>query len=372
MKLHEYQSKEIFRKYGIPTPEGIMCNTPEQASKAVRKFGTAAIKAQVLVGGRGKAGGIAIATPENATETALRIMGLTIKGLPVAKVLVEQSVDIKQEFYLSIALDRTSRRPLLIASASGGVDIEEVARTSPDLIHKELIDPKTGPQPGQLEHTATGLGISDVTSLSGMVDSLYTIYDELDCTLAEINPLVLTGDGGLVALDAKINIDDNALFRQSAMQQLYEKNLEDLDPLEVQVKKLGMSYVAMDGDIGCIVNGAGLALATLDMISREGGTPANFMDVRGGADAFHVGRAVEITASNPRTKVMLINMFGGLTLCDEIAEGIHDTLQGLDIPVVVRLTGTNQEKGWEILKGANVSVAQSTAEAAGIAVGLVS
>jgi len=175
-----------------------------------------------------------------------------------------------------------------------------------------------------------------------------------------------------VALDAKINIDDNALFRQPDMQQLYEKNLEDLDPLEVQVKKLGMSYVAMDGDIGCIVNGAGLALATLDMISREGGTPANFMDVRGGADAFHVGRAVEITASNPRTKVMLINMFGGLTLCDEIAEGIHDTLQGLDIPVVVRLTGTNQEKGWEILKGANVSVARTTAEAAGIAVGLVS
>lgn len=237
----------------------------------------------MLVGGRGKAGGIAIATPENPTETALRIMGLTIKSLSVAKVLVEQSVDIRQEFYLSIALDRTSRRPLLIASASVGVDIEEVARTSPDLIHKELIDPKTDPQPGQLEHMATGLGISDVTSLSGMVDSLYTIYDELDCTLADINPLVLTGDGGLVALDAKINIDDNALLRQLAMQQLYEKNLEDLDPLEVQVKKLGMSYVAMDNDIGSIVNGAGLALATLDMISVEGGTPANFMDVRGGA-----------------------------------------------------------------------------------------
>jgi len=372
MKLHEYQSKEIFRGYGIPTPEGIMCKTPEGATKAVCQFGSAAIKAQVLVGGRGKAGGIAIATPENATETALRIMGLTIKGLPVGKVLVEQSVDIRQEFYLSIALDRTSRRPLLIASASGGVDIEEVARTSPDLIHKELIDPKTGPQPGQLEHTASGLGISDVNSLSGIVNSLYAIYDELDCTLAEINPLVLTWDGQLVALDAKINIDDNALFRQKTMQQLYEGNLEDLDPLEVQVKKLDMSYVAMDGDIGCIVNGAGLALATLDMISQKGGTPANFMDVRGGADAFHVGRAVEITASNPRTKVILINMFGGLTLCDEIAEGIHDTLQGLDIPVVVRLTGTNQEKGWEILKDANVSVAGSTAEAAGIAVGLVS
>jgi succinyl-CoA synthetase beta subunit len=272
MKLHEYQSKEIFRKYGIPTPEGIICNTPKEASKAVLQFKTAAIKAQVLVGGRGKAGGIAIATPENAIETALRIMGLTTKCLPVGKVLVEQNVDIRQEFYLSITLDRRSGRPILIASASGGVDIEEVARTSPDLIHKELIEAKTGPQPDQLEHTATGLGISDVTFFSGLVSSLYAIYDELDCTLAEINPLVLTGDGRLVALDAKINIDDNALFRQPAMQQLYEKNLEDLDPLEVQVKKLVMSYVAMDGDIGCIVNGAGLALATLDMISIEGGT----------------------------------------------------------------------------------------------------
>jgi len=371
MKLHEYQSKKIFRKYNIPTPEGVLCTTPEDAEKAVHGFEGAAIKAQVLVGGRGKAGGIVIATPENAGEIAAKIMGLTIKGLPVKKVLVEQKVDIKQEFYLSIAFDRNSRRPLLITSASGGVDIEEVARTSPHLIHKESIDPSSGPEPDQLMRTAKKLGL-DSALLSTIIKNLYLIYNELDCTLVEINPLVLTRSSDLIALDAKINVDDNALFRQKAMQALYEKNLDDLEPLEVEAKKLGMSYVALEGSIGCIVNGAGLALATLDMITHSGGSAANFMDVRGGADASHVGRAVEITASNPNTKVLLINMFGGLTLCDEIAEGIKSNLQKLDIPVVIRLTGTNQEEGWKILEGANVTVANSTADAARIAVEMAS
>jgi succinyl-CoA synthetase beta subunit len=373
MRLHEYQSKEIFRQYGIPTPRGVVCINTEEAVQAVEQFGGAAIKAQVLVGGRGKAGGIILTTPDSAAETASSIFGMTIKGLPVTKVLVEESVDIEQEFYVAIAMDRKSRRPLLMTSASGGVDIEEVARSSPECIIKESIDPgQGGPQPHQLMHIAEQLGLQDVPDFPEMAQNLYTIYDELDCTLAEINPMVLTRAGRLVALDAKLNIDDNALFRQGAVEQLYQQNLADLDPLEVQARELGMSYVAMDGSIGCIVNGAGLALATLDMITRAGGAPANFMDVRGGADSRHVGRAVEIATSNPATKVLLINMFGGLTLCDEIAEGISEKLQGLDIPVVIRLTGTNQEQGWEILQGAKVTVAQSTDEVARIAVEMVS
>ncbi|MDW7775349.1 MAG: ADP-forming succinate--CoA ligase subunit beta [Methanosarcinales archaeon] len=373
MRLHEYQSKEIFRQYGIPTPRGVVCTSTDEAVQAVEQFGSAAIKAQVLVGGRGKAGGIILARPDSAAEIASRIFGMTIKGLPVTKVLVEESVDIVQEFYVAIALDRSSRRPLLMASASGGVDIEEVARTSPEHIIKESIDPgQGGPQPHQLIHIAEHLGLQDFTDFPELVRNLYTLYDQLDCTLSEINPMVLTRTSRLVALDAKLNIDDNALFRQEAMEQLYQQNLADLDPLEVQARELGMSYVALDGSIGCIVNGAGLALATLDMITRAGGAPANFMDVRGGADARHVGRAVEITTSNPATKVLLINMFGGLTLCDEIAEGIRNNLEELDIPVVIRLTGTNQEQGWKILEGAKVTVAHSTDEAARIAVEMVS
>lgn len=371
MKLHEYQSKEVFRQYGIPTPGGVVCSTVDEAVKAVQRFGTAAIKAQVLVGGRGKAGGITLASPDNARQVASRILGMEIKGLPVKKVLVEDSVDIEQEFYMAYALDRVSRRPMLMASASGGVDIEEVAVQSPELIFKEAIDPGTGPLEKQLTHTAKQLGLQDVNAFSTLAGNLYSVYDELDCTLAEINPMVLSGDGRLVALDAKLNIDDNALFRQPGMEQLYRENLSDLDPLEVQAMEMGMSYVAMEGSIGCIVNGAGLALATLDMITAAGGTPANFMDVRGGADAIHVGRAVEIATSNPATRVLLINMFGGLTLCDEIAEGIRNNLDELDIPVVIRLTGTNQEKGWEILRGANVTIASSTVEAARFAVELV-
>ncbi|MCL7412835.1 MAG: ADP-forming succinate--CoA ligase subunit beta [ANME-2 cluster archaeon] len=373
MRLHEYQSKEIFRQYGISTPGGIVCTTPDEAVRAVEQFGSAAIKAQVLVGGRGKAGGIILATPDSAAKTASRIFGMTIKGLPVTKVLVEERVDILQEFYVAITLDRRSRRPILMASASGGVDIEDFARSSPEQIMMESIDPgQDGLQSHQLMHVAEQLELQDFTDFPELARNLYTIYDDLDCTLAEINPMVLTRTGKLVALDAKLNIDDNALFRQDAMQQLYRQNLADLDPLEVQAKELGMSYVAMEGSIGCIVNGAGLALATLDMITRAGGAPANFMDVRGGADAMHVGRAVEITTSNPATKVLLINMFGGLTLCDEIARGISEKLQGLNIPVVIRLTGTNQEQGWEILRGAKVTVAQSTDEAARIAVEMVS
>lgn len=373
MRLHEYQSKEIFRQYGIPTPGGVVCTDTDEAVRAVEQFGSAAIKAQVLAGGRGRAGGIILATPDSAAKTASKIFGMTIKGLPVTKVLVEECVDSMQEFYVAIALDRRSRRPLLMVSASGGMDIEDVARNSPGRIIKESIDPgKGGPQPHQLTHIAEQLGLQDIPGLPELVRNLYTLYDELDCTLAEINPMVLTRTGRLVALDAKLNIDDNALFRQEAMEQLYRQNLADLDPLEVQARELGMSYVAMEGNIGCIVNGAGLALATLDMITRAGGAPANFMDVRGGADAMHVGRAVEITTSNPATRVLLINMFGGLTLCDEIAGGISETLHGLDIPVVIRLTGTNQEQGWEILRGAKVTVAQSTDEAARIAVEMVS
>lgn len=371
MKLHEYQSKQIFDQYGIPIPEGIICTTINEAEQAVRQLHSAVIKAQVLVGGRGKAGGILKATQDNASSIAAHIFGLTIKDLPVRKVLVEKSMAIANEYYVAIVLDRSTGCPMLMVSASGGVDIEEVARTSPHLICKRSIDPCTGLMSHQLLYIAKMLGIDDITALSKLIRNLYNIYETLDCTLVEINPLVLTQDGRIIALDAKINIDDNALFRQKAMQKLYIQNQDDLEPHEVQAKKLDMSYVDMEGNIGCIVNGAGLALATLDMISLTGGSPANFMDVRGGADAFHVGSAVSITASNPGTKVLLINMFGGLTLCDEIAQGIRDTLTGLDIPVVIRLTGTNQEKGWDILQGANVTVAHSTSEAARIAVEMV-
>jgi succinyl-CoA synthetase beta subunit len=372
MRLHEYQSKEIFSRYGIPTPKGVLCASPEDAAKAVSSFTNAVIKAQALVGGRKKAGGIITVSQNNANENIAHIFGLKIKGLPVKKALVEKLVDIKEEFYISIALDKKSRRALLMASASGGVDIEEMARISPRLILKESIDPLLGPQPHQLINTAKHLGFSDQAPLSEIIINLYAAYDGLDCTLAEINPLALTKDNRLVALDAKINIDDNALFRQPTMQGLYEQNFDDLDYPEVQAQKLGMSYISLNGNIGCIVNGAGLALATLDMIARAGGTPANFMDVRGGADAFHVGRSVEITTSNPETKVLVINMFGGLTLCDEIAEGIRSNLRELDIPVVIRLSGTNQEKGWEILRSSNVTVTHTTAEAARIAVEMAS
>lgn len=371
MRLHEHQAKEIFRQYSIPTPEGRVCATSEEAVQAAKRLSSAVIKAQVLVGGRGKAGGILSTLPENVSETASHIFGLTIKGLPVRKVLVEESVDIETEFYVAVALDRTLGRPFLMTSASGGVDIETVARTALHLIHKTPIDSCVGLMSHQLVHTAKQLSIADSGSLFRIIKNLYAIYETLDCILVEINPLVLTRDGRLVALDAKIIIDDNAMFRQKEMQELYDENLEDLDPQEVQARKLGMSYVDMDGNIGCIVNGAGIALATLDMISRAGGAPANFMDVRGGADKSHVSSAIRITTSNSRIKVLVINMFGGLTLCDEIAHGILDSLEKLDIPIVIRLTGTNQEKGWDILNGANVTVAHSTAEATRIAVEMV-
>ncbi|HNS02166.1 MAG TPA: ADP-forming succinate--CoA ligase subunit beta [Anaerolineae bacterium] len=368
MNLHEYQSKRIFAQYGIPIPRGEVASTPTEAREIAGKLGgKVVVKSQVLVGGRGKAGGIKLAVDkDDAEEKAKAILGMDIKGLTVKRVLVDEAADIKDEIYLGLVIDRARRRVVMMGSSEGGVDIEEVAATMPDKIVKVAIDPCIGFRSYQAMDLATALGIpKELTRSFGQIASgLYTAFVENDASLAEINPLVVTGDGKLLAVDGKMSIDDNALYRHKALADLRDPSEED--PYEVEARRFDLSYVKLDGNIGCMVNGAGLSMATMDMIKLYGGAPANFLDIGGGATAERVAAALRIILSDQNVKTVLINIFGGITRCDEVARGIVAALDevGAAVPMVVRLVGTNEAEGRAILADAKMDPATTLAEAA--------
>ncbi len=375
MKLHEYQSKQLFAKYGIPIPKGEIATTPEDARRIARDLGRrVVIKSQVLVGGRGKAGGVKLAnTPDEAEAVASQILGMNIKGLTVRKVLVDEAADIAQEIYLGIVLDRLQRRAVMMASAAGGIDIEDVAREMPEKIVRVPVDPFLGLREYQTRQIAYGIGMRRelIKDFNTIAQGLYRCFVDLDASLAEINPLVLTGSGVLQALDGKVLIDDNALFRHPDLTAL--RDVDEEAPSETEARQRGLSYIKLDGEIGCMVNGAGLAMATMDMTKLFGGSPANFLDIGGGAQADKVAAALRIILADPRVKAVLFNIFGGITRCDEVARGIVAALDEVkpSVPMVARLVGTNEEEGRRILAAANMQTASTLAEAAQKAVAMV-
>ncbi|MEN6408122.1 MAG: ADP-forming succinate--CoA ligase subunit beta [Anaerolineaceae bacterium] len=368
MKLHEYQSKQIFSKYGVTIPRGRVASTASEAKTIAEELGTrVVIKAQVLVGGRGKAGGIRLAkTPKEAEELATLILGMELKGLPVRKVLVDEAANITKEIYLGITNDRNQRKPVMMASASGGVDIEEIARVSPEKIIKIQIDPLLGLRDYQCRDIANGIDLprAQWKPFTEIANGLWRAYTENDATLAEINPLVITSDNRLIALDAKMIIDDNSLYRHADLNDLRDLDVEA--PAEIEARKYGLSFIKLDGEIGCMVNGAGLAMATMDIIKLYGGEPANFLDIGGGASSEKVAAALRIILSDPNVKAVLFNVFGGITRCDEVARGILTALDEVKskIPMVIRLVGTNAEEGMQLLSTTDMIIAQSLAEAA--------
>jgi succinyl-CoA synthetase beta subunit len=374
MKLHEYQSKLLFNQQGIPIPRGRVASTSYEAKSIASELGgRVVVKAQVLVGGRGKAGGIRLAaTPEEAQEVATQVLGMQIKGLPVRKILVDEAADIQSEIYLGITNDRAARRPVMIASGEGGVEIEEVARTDPTKIARVHIDPLLGLR----EYQARGLAASiDLPrehwrAFSDIAQGLYQVYRECDATLAEINPLVITKARTLLALDGKMVLDDNALFRRPKLAEM--RDIDEEAPAENEARKYGLTYVKLDGNIGCMVNGAGLAMATMDVIQRAGGMPANFLDIGGGAGADKVAAAFRMILSDPSVRAVLLNVFGGITRCDEVARGILTALEGTKprVPIVSRLIGTNEDEGRAMLAEAHMEVANTLSEAAARVVAL--
>ena len=372
MKLHEVYSKRIFADYGIPIPPGDIAKTPGQAEKVAKKIGfPVVIKSQVLVGGRGKAGGIRVAkNAQEAKKHAGDILDLVIKGLPVRMVLVDQAADIKTEIYLGITNDRSARKPVIMASAAGGVDIEEVAHKTPEKIIKCHIDPLMGLQTYQSRDLAAGIDLprNHWRAFAKIAHGLWKAYQSSDATLAEINPLVITADGDLLAVDGKMVLDDNALFRHPDLEELRDLDVDQ--EAEIQAREHDLSFIKLDGDIGCMVNGAGLAMTTMDIIKLFGGEPANFLDIGGGASAEKVAAALEIILSDSNVKAVLFNIFGGITRCDLVAEGILEALKEVktDIPMVVRLVGTNAAEGRKILKDAEMETADTLAEAAEMAV----
>ncbi len=374
MNLHEYQSKRIFARYGVPVPEGEVATTPEQVRDIAKRMGRpVVVKAQVLVGGRGKAGGIKLArTPDEAEQVARQILGMNLKGLTVRKVLVDPAVDIRSEIYLGAVIDRAQRRVVMMASSEGGVDIEEVAARSPEKIVKVPIDPFLGLREYQARWMARAIGLDKALyrPFARIALNLYRAFIESDASLAEINPLVVTGDGELIGVDGKMVVDDNALFRHPDIEEMRDVDAED--PFELEARKHGISYVKLDGEIGCMVNGAGLAMATMDIIKLFGGNPANFLDIGGGATAERVAAALRIILSDPNVKAVLINIFGGITRCDEVARGILAAMEEVkpQVPFVVRLIGTNQEEGQRLLAEADMQTATTLAEAAQKAVAL--
>lgn len=376
MKLHEYQSKQIFSKYGIPIPKGKVAATAQEAKLIAEELGSrVVIKSQVLVGGRGKAGGIMLAkTPEQAEEVASQIFAIEIKGLPVRKVLVDEAAKIDKEIYLGITNDRAARRPVMMASAAGGVDIEEVARNNPEQIIKVHIDPLLGLRDYQSRDIAAGIDLPrELWRMFGQIAaSLWKVYIECDATLAEINPLVITSDHQLLALDGKMVIDDNSLFRHPELAEMRDLDVEA--PSEIEARKYGLSFIKLDGNIGCMVNGAGLAMTSMDIIKLFGGEPANFLDIGGGATADKVSAALRIILSDSNVKAVLFNIFGGITRGDEVARGILTALEEVksDIPMVIRLVGTNAEEGRAILRNADMITAGTLVEAARKAVAVAS
>jgi succinyl-CoA synthetase beta subunit len=361
MKIHEYQAKEILRRYGVATPRGIPCFSVDEAVKAARELGGKVwvVKAQIHAGGRGKGGGVRVVKSEaEVSEWAGKMLGMMLKthqtgpeGQRVRRLLIEEGADIKKELYVGMVVDRGTQRVALMASSEGGMDIEEVAAKTPDKIHKVFVDPGTGLKDAEADEVAKRIGIpaGSASQARAILKGLYRAFDETDCSLAEINPLILTGDGRVVALDAKINFDDNAGFRHPEWQQL--RDLDEEDPAEVEASKYDLNYIQLEGDIGCLVNGAGLAMATMDIIKLYGGAPANFLDVGGGATTEKVTEAFKIMLRIPHLKAILVNIFGGIMKCDVIAAGVVAAAKqvSLRVPLVVRLEGTNVDLGKKIL-----------------------
>ena len=374
MKLHEYQSKRLFSEYGIPIPRGDVAFTAAEAVNIASKLGgSVVVKAQVLIGGRGKAGGVKVADDGVAVgEYAEQILGMTISGLPVRKVLIDEAVSINNEIYLGITNDRVEKCPVIMASAAGGIDIEKVASQTPEMIIKEHIHPFLGLKSYQTRNMAIGIKLTESLwrKFDDICQALYKAYVMSDATLAEINPLVVTEEDDLLAVDGKIVLDENGLVRHSDLAKLRDSELETFE--ETEARKHGLSYVALGGDIGCMVNGAGLAMATMDIIKHFGGEPANFLDIGGGASSERVSAALRIILKDGRVKVLLINIFGGITRCDEVARGIVHAIDeiGVDVPMVVRLVGTNEEEGRKLLSSAKLTTASSLADAAQKAIDL--
>lgn len=372
MKLHEYQSKQLFERFGIPIPKGRIAGTSDEVKQITEELGgKVVVKSQVLVGGRGKAGGIRLArSPEEAQDVATKILGMEIKGLPVRKVLVDEAISIEREFYIGIVNDRNQQKPVLMASAAGGMEIEEVAQHNPEKIVKVYIDPLLGLRDYQLRDVAISIDLPKTLwkSFIEIVQGLWKVYQNCDATLAEINPLVLSAGNHLVALDAKVIIDDNALFRHPDLADL--RDLDAEEPSEIEARKYGVTFIKMNGNIGCMVNGAGLAMATMDILALCGGEAANFLDIGGGASADKVAASMRVILSDKSVKAILVNVFGGITRCDEVAKGIMAAAREVkvSVPLVVRLVGTNEEEGRRLLKEANYTSAETLLQAAQMAV----
>jgi succinyl-CoA synthetase beta subunit len=361
LKIHEYQGKEILRRFGIPTPRGIPAFSIDEAVKAAEALGGGVwvVKAQIHAGGRGKGGGVKLGKSiAEVRELAGKILGMQLithqtgpRGQQVRRLLIEEGADIKKELYVGMVVDRTTQRVALMASADGGMDIEEVAAKTPDRIHKVFVDPGKGLSDREADGVARQIGIPEgsVAEARTLLQGLYRAFDQTDASLAEINPLILTGDGRVIALDAKLNIDDNALFRHPDIVEM--RDLDEEDPAEIEASRFDLSYISLDGNIGCLVNGAGLAMATMDVIKLYGGEPANFLDVGGGATAEKVTEAFKIMLKNPGLKAILVNIFGGIMKCDTIANGVIAAAREvqLKVPLVVRMKGTNEELGRKIL-----------------------
>ena len=384
MKIHEYQGKEVLRKFNVPVPRGIACFSVDEAVKAAETLGGKVwvVKAQIHAGGRGKGGGVKVAKSiDEVRSYAKQILGMQLKthqtgaeGQKVRRLLIEEGADIKKELYVGMVVDRGTQRVALMASSEGGMDIEAVAEHTPEKIHKVFIDPGTGLKDSEADDIARKIGVPEasVVAARGVLQGLYQAFDETDSSLAEINPLILTGDGKVIALDAKFNFDDNALYRHPDIVAL--RDLDEEDPAEIQASKFDLSYISLDGNIGCLVNGAGLAMATMDIIKFYGGAPANFLDVGGGATQEKVTEAFKIMLTNPGLKAILVNIFGGIMKCDVIANGVVAAAREvqLKVPLVVRLEGTNvklgknilAESGLPIISGANMADAAQKVVAA--------
>jgi len=368
MNIHEYQGKEIFRKFGVPTPRGIPAFSVDEAVKAAESLGGKVwvVKAQIHAGGRGKGGGVKVAkSPAEVRELAGKILGMTLvthqtgpEGRLVRRLLIEEGADIAKELYVALVVDRVTQRATLMASSEGGMDIEEVAAHTPEKIHRVAIDPSTGLTNADAEDVARRIGVPEpsVAQARDLLKGLYKVFDECDCSLAEVNPLIVTGDGKVVALDAKLNFDSNALFRHPEI--VAYRDLDEEDPAEVEASKFDLTYISLDGNIGCLVNGAGLAMATMDTIKLYGGTPANFLDVGGGATTEKVTEAFKIMLKNTKVKAILVNIFGGIMKCDTIASGVVAAAREvhLTVPLVVRLEGTNVDLGKKILADSGLPI----------------
>jgi succinyl-CoA synthetase beta subunit len=368
MKIHEYQGKEIFRRYGVPTPRGVPAFSVEEAVRAAGELGGKVwvVKAQIHAGGRGKGGGVKMAkSRDEVRKHAKKILGMQLvthqtgpQGQKVRRLLVEEGADIAKELYVGLVVDRGTQRVVLMASSEGGMDIEEVAAKTPQKIHKLFVDPAAGLAEGEAREVARKIGIPEASlgQAAELLRNLYRCYWETDASLVEVNPLIVTRDGRVVALDAKLNFDDNALFRHADIVQL--RDLDEEDPLEIEASKHDLSYISLEGNIGCMVNGAGLAMATMDTIKLYGGAPANFLDVGGGATAEKVSAAFKIMLSNRKVKAILVNIFGGIMKCDTIAAGVVAAAREvkLAVPLVVRMKGTNEELGKKILKDSGLPI----------------